>query len=224
VHPDVSHSPDAAERFAQVTEAYRILGDPERRARYDRGEPVSPRRVSFYARDRDQVFAYNFDRVINEVLEHERQETRVREQVVSVVVTLFVSTFIVALAKPVFLDILNWRVSLVVGVLSLVGMWYLWRALRFALDHYTYRPAPPSVTQPPEPHEQPFTRREALVFLAGGYVVSMAAGALVDLLSGGFIGGGFFAGPAVLGVFMYPPIAVMIVDNMRRLGAAMDVR
>jgi hypothetical protein len=224
VHPDVSQSPNSAEQFAKVTEAYRILGDPERRARYDRGEPVSPRRVSFYASDRDQVFAYNFDRVIKEELEHERQETRVREQVVSVVVALFVSTFIVALAKPVFFHFMNWRVSIPVGVLSLMGMWYLWRAIRFALDHYTYQPEPPSVTNPPEPHEQPFTRRTALAFLAGGYVISMAAGAFVDMLSGGFIGGGFFAGHAVLGVFMYPPIAVMIVDAIRRIGAAMDVR
>ncbi len=41
-HPDVNQDPQAAERFAErfkeINAAYQVLGDPERRARYDRGE------------------------------------------------------------------------------------------------------------------------------------------------------------------------------------------
>jgi molecular chaperone DnaJ len=40
-HPDVSKDPAAAERFKRINEAYQVLGDPERRARYDRGELVA---------------------------------------------------------------------------------------------------------------------------------------------------------------------------------------
>ncbi|MFP5343723.1 MAG: molecular chaperone DnaJ [Candidatus Limnocylindria bacterium] len=35
-HPDVNQEPHAQERFKEVNDAYQILGDPDRRARYDR--------------------------------------------------------------------------------------------------------------------------------------------------------------------------------------------
>jgi molecular chaperone DnaJ len=35
-HPDVSKEPDAEEKFKEINEAYGVLSDPDRRARYDR--------------------------------------------------------------------------------------------------------------------------------------------------------------------------------------------
>lgn len=34
-HPDLNRSPDAARRMAEINEAYQVLRDPQRRARYD---------------------------------------------------------------------------------------------------------------------------------------------------------------------------------------------
>lgn len=48
LHPDVNPSPEAEARFKEISAAYDVIGDPERRAQFDRGEinadgePVRP--------------------------------------------------------------------------------------------------------------------------------------------------------------------------------------
>jgi hypothetical protein len=223
-HPDVSKSPETADQFARITEAYRILSDPERRARYDRGETVNPKPVAFYASHRQEWLAWErkINHVVDEVIETERQETRTRGQIVTVLVTLFLSTFIFALIKPIRFNPLDWPIATVAGILSFVGLLYLVTVIRKGLEHYTYRPESPSITHPTDPPSQPFARGKALTFLAVGYFGSLGSGMILDAASGGAFSGGAFPNDAMMGALLFPPILVLIIGMLRRAGEFME--
>jgi hypothetical protein len=220
-HPDVSSSPDASSRFVKISEAYRVLSDPEKRALYDQGVPLSTQ-TTFYANRAAEVAAYQrkFDKVIDEMIAQERQETAARSQAVTLVVTLFVSAFLVTLAKPLIIEHFNLigRVALV--ALSIISLRYFIKNLRAALARYTYSVPDRLISvfnyQPDA--DKMVSRTAALVFLASGYFVSLGLGYVIGRL----IVGPDPAPGTFLGVFLYPPIAVLIIGSFRQIGDVLD--
>lgn len=226
-HPDVNRHPAAAGRFAQITDAYQLLVDPDRRRSFDRNGASG----STHARDRNSRAAAaaraarrayaqaQADRVVNEWLEREREESKARAKAVYTTVTLFISTFVVAIMKPSLLENSTpiWRAVLL--LVFGISIWHLFRSLREHFEYYTYRPERISLTRAMKP-EKPFRRGVALAFVVGGYLFSLTVGMLLGMLVEDIskqVFGPTSSAEALYGVFFYPPIAVLIVDMMYAL-------
>jgi hypothetical protein len=233
-HPDVNADPSAASEFARLTEAYQTLIDPQRRAYYDRTGATatssaarSRRAASNAAAARAARRAYyqaRADRIVNEWLEREREESKWRGQAVYTIVALFLSTFMVALLKPSIFDSLPlfWKITLT--ILFAVGIWHLGRNIKRQLDHYTYRPVMISLMRYRKPEEQ-FSRGAALAFIGGGYLLSLGAGMLIGALTEDFTSQLFGASSLenlIFCVLFYPPIIVLIVDMMYQVNQRFD--
>lgn len=224
-HPDVSESPEADEKFAKIAEAYRVLSNPELRARYDRGaydpRPVRtepPQESARRKAARVRAYKVKINSVINDMLEEERREARFRSEAVMITVTLFLSTLFVAAARPsASIGPDDALTRIVLWALCLLGVWQFVRSLHLVLNHFTYRQRLLSVTDEESLPAQPFSRATAWGFLILGYAVSLTLG--------GFIGELVFSDPKetftaldfIHDACVYPPIAILAVINLRRL-------
>jgi uncharacterized membrane protein len=223
LHPDVSASPNAHQRFAEINDAYHILTDPKRRAAYDRGEDFEKHKI-YYAAKVVEIIAKEreFNLQVDEELASFRQETAERRHAVLVVVPLFVSVFYVMIAKPSIVDEFNFNGRIAVIVLAIVGLIYLIKNLALVLRRYTYQ-SPDKFTTvfKEERREDKFISRKAgLIFLACGYIVSMGLGYVVSKLMPNLSPD--LSPTAILGVFIYPPIAVLILGGLLRVARLLD--
>lgn len=250
-HPDVNGgSESAAREFALLSKAYQVLMDPQERAYYD--EKLASRAKSGYSilhsnnphaqRARNLTVQAKWDRVVNEVLERDRQENRERQRAVFTTVSLFLSTFFVAMIRPQFWETQSYAVRAIILTLFVISVWHLATRLREYFRHYTYRPKSiqDSIMRDEEKPEQPFTRFSAYTFLLVGYALSVGVGLLV-----GWHAQDFFNDLTMLfrhrveevqtslltysttvllipDLLVYPPIAVLIVDSMQSLTSRMD--
>src|SRR5438552_15332261 len=244
-HPDVNRGSEKAEReFALLSLAYHTLIDQQERAFYDqqldkgvRGESILSSDNPHAQRARDMQARW--DRVVNQILESDRRENLERQRAVFTTVSLFLSTFFVAMIKPPLWQSFGLVGKVILGTLFMVGIWHLARRLREYFRHYTYRPDEIhySVTREEVAPEQPFTRLTAYLFLAGGYVVSLGIGLFI-----GWHAQDFFSDLSLLfrhtmptgiesysptalvisDLLFYPPIAVLIIDTMHAVASRID--
>jgi HAMP domain-containing protein/F0F1-type ATP synthase membrane subunit c/vacuolar-type H+-ATPase subunit K len=220
-HPDVSASPDANANFARINEAYHVLSDARLRASYDRGDYGESRRT-FYASRTAEVVALQreFDRMVDEMIAHDRQETAARSHAVLVVVPLFLSTFYVMVAKPTFMEESRLIGRVLIIALALYGLVYLIRNIALVLTRYTY-PVPAeliSVFHEEAPRDKPISRRAGLSFLIAGYLVSLGLGYVV----GKFVPSVGLSVSTILSLLLYPPIAVLVIGGIRRVSIFLE--
>jgi curved DNA-binding protein CbpA len=238
-HPDVNGgSEQAAREFALLALAYRTLNDPQERSYYDSqlqkwrtGGTTSSviHSDNPHARRMRRVVAVQtrLDREVDAWLEKERRDTSERMRAVFTTVSLFLSTFFVAVLKPRFWQSFDsYTGRAIVIVLFTVGVWHLASRLREYFNHYTYKPKTihDSIMSEEEKPEKPFTRFTAYAFLIVGYVVSVAAGLFVGVHFHYVVSdlAFFFDKHVRPDLLFYPPIAVLIVDTMHTVASKID--
>jgi len=250
-HPDVNpDSESAALEFAVLSKAYRVLSDPQERAYYD--QQLAALKSGSYSilhsdnpharRARNLAVQAKWDRVVNEVLEKDRRENRERQRAVFTTVSLFLSTFFVAMIRPHLWQVFDYAGLAIVLTLFVIGVWHLARRLHEYFQHYTYTPKPiqESIMRQEEKPEQPFTRFSAYTFLLVGYGLSVGIGLLIGWHTEDFLSGLsllfhqrvdlaqspmlFYSSAALVipDLIVYPPIAVLIVDSMNALASRID--
>lgn len=231
-HPDVNGGSDAAAReFALIALAYRTLSNPTERAFYDgqrerlekSGASVIHSNNPHARRMRRAAVPARWDAAIDRWLEAERKETFARTQAVFTTVTLFLSTFMVAMFKPRFWPNFDIMGRAILVTLFLIGLWHLVARLRASFERYTYRPGA-TKNNDKDAEEKAFTRTAASAFLVVGYIVSVVAGLFVgehmyyilsDLAH-------FFDQRVRPDLLFYPPIAVLIIDTMHTVASKID--
>ena len=248
-HPDVNGgSEKAAREFALLSKAYRVLTDPQERVYHDQqlaaqssaGYSILNSNNPHAQRARNLAVQARWDRIVNEVLERDRQESRERQRAVFTTVSLFLSTFFVAMIRPHLWETFDYAGRAIVLTLFAIGVWHLATRLREYFAHYTYRPKSiqDSIMRDEDKPEQPYTRFSAYTFLLVGYVLSIGVGLVIGWRTQGFMNGLVMLMPRggahtnmlvysstlllIPDLVVYPPIAVLIVDSMQALTARMD--
>ena len=232
---------EAARQFALLSKAYHTLIDPQERAYYDdqlkaqknRSYSILDSNNPHAKRARNLAVQAKWDRIVDEVLERDRQENRERQRAVFTTVSLFLSTFFLAMMRPQLWQVFSTMGRVIVVTLFIIGVWHLANRLREYLAHYTYTPNPiqRSIIIEEKIPEQPFTRFSAYTFLLVGYALSVGIGLYI-----GWHAQDFFNDLAllfrhkavsvelaiVLDLIFYPPIAVLIVDTVHGIASHID--
>lgn len=249
-HPDLNPNSQAGREFALLSKAYHTLIDPQERAYYD--EQLRAQKNRSYSildsnnphakRARNLAVQAKWDRLVDEVLERDRLENRERQRAVFTTVSLFLSTFFLAMMRPQLWQIFSVWGKVIVLTLFVMGVWHLANRLREYLAHYTYRPdvIQGSIMRGQSLPEQPFTRFSAYTFLLVGYALSVGIGLYIGWHTQDFFNditllfrdrvhvvqssvlAYTWAAILIPDLIIYPPIAVLIVDTVHGITSRID--
>ena len=245
-HPDLNPNSEAGKQFALVSKAYHTLIDPQERVYYD--EQLKAQKNRSYSilnsnnphakRARNLAVQAKWDRLVDEVLERDRLENRERQRAVFTTVSLFLSTFFLAMMRPQLWHVFSTMGRVIVLTLFVIGVWHLANRLREYIKHYTYKPNPiqGSIISQEALPEQPFTRFSAYTFLLVGYALSVGIGLYIGWHTQDFfsditllfrdrvhvVQSSMLAAILIPDLIIYPPIAVLIVDTVHGITSRID--
>src|SRR5204862_8307418 len=146
-HPDVNRgSEKAAREFAVLSLAYHTLIDAQERAFHDQqlskqrnGHSILNSDNPHAARVRNIAAHARWDRVVNQILETDRRENLERQRAVFTTVSLFLSTFLVAMIRPPLWQSFDIFGRAILLMLFVAGLWHLIKRLVEHFRHYTYK-------------------------------------------------------------------------------------
>jgi hypothetical protein len=238
LHPDKNNgSEETARAFAAIAEAYEVLSNPRERAAYDKrvlqaqyngstnGDSLFASSNSHARRWRQMVYEHRYNEIIDRMIAEERRESMALQRIIFPTVALFLSTLVVAIAKPHIFTKLGVPGMIILGTLFIVGLIHLIGRIREALERYAYHSDEihDSIMQADDSAPKLYSRFLAGSFLVVGVVTCFAAGLVI---------GNFFdmaplpkepsfwlSNPEYL---FYPPIFVLIVDLMHSIASRTD--
>ena len=237
LHPDVNNgSEETALKFAQIAEAYEVLGNSRERAKYDKklvhasvssnGSAVFTSNNPHARRWRQMVIERRYNEIIDRLIEEERRETTAFQRIVYPVVALFVSMIVVAVSKPKIFAETTMIGKTVVIALFIVGVIHLMGRIKDGYDRYTFDEEllHELILDENEPKQRPYSRWTATVFLIGGLLFSFGLGYVVGL-NVDFVSASmptWFSNELKPEFLFYPPIIVLLVDMMHSFVSRFD--
>lgn len=232
LHPDKNNgAEDTARRFAEIAEAYEILGNPKQRAEYDRrildaqfrgnGHSVFTSTNKHANRWRQMVYERRYNDILNRMIAEERREAMAFQKVVYPLSAFLVSAVISTAARPnifVSAEILG-KIAIItlftVGVIHLIGR------MRDGFVRYT--------SYDDNIHDSILDDRDRKTPMRSRYAVaaillaSIVGAFLIGWILGIFITFPSELVPAAFGrglnpeFILYPPIITLFVDMMHSL-------
>lgn len=241
LHPDVNNDSETATKdFARLVKAYEILSDPQERAFFDKKLLKAQASRSLHntasvfhsdnphaRRLRQMAFERRYNSIVDQMIDHDRNETLALQRVIFPTVALFVSTCVVAIFRPLLWTNAQLGGKIILLVLFLFGVWHLFKRLRLGFAHYTYDPEiiHDSILDGIEPEPKPYSRLTGILFLVIGIGVSLGIGFLIGNLMEFSIMTmmpKLFSKTLQPEFIFYPPIIVLLVDLMHSFALKMD--
>lgn len=238
IHPDINDSTaNNSREFARIVKAYKVLGNPKKRAEYDRRRlraqfnsaesGVFSSENSHARRLRQIAYERRYNAIIDRMIADERKESMALQHIIFPTVALFVSTIFVAVFRPVFFTQLHILGKLLVVGLFVAGLVHLGKRIQTGLARYTYAGdlIHDSILAEEEPEEKPYTRSTAIAFLVISLFVCIGVGWVIGDYLELFIAAArptFFSSAPRLEFILYPPIFVLCVDAMHAFATRLE--